>query len=165
MYRRIQYDRRYESFIRQMQWVWQIMVLGCKLLGVEFVGHNLFFDHWIQFASLGGFSKRDCLSLNIVWFSMVWTIRKRNCHIFQHKDENMQTSSKKIKLPIYGWLKSKYTTLIFNTMFGSFILTSPMLIIYLLEALLFRVYVITKLLLIDCISLWHVLAWKDFLLW
>jgi len=30
-------------------------------LGVKFVGHNLFFDHWMQFAALGGFSKRDYL--------------------------------------------------------------------------------------------------------
>jgi len=63
----------------------------------------------------------------------------------------MQTLSKKIKLHTYEWLKSNYTTLDFK--YYVWRRHPRQRLLSLLEALLFMFYVVTKLLLIDYISL------------
>jgi len=79
--------------------------------------HTVFFmnERYLQFGALGGFSKREALPLNIIWLSTVWIIcNEHNDHIFQHKEENLQTLCEKIKLLSYWWLKSKYVTFDFD---------------------------------------------------
>jgi hypothetical protein len=45
-------------------------------LGFSTVAQQYLLDHFIQFASLGGFSKHACLAFNIIWLSVMWVIWK-----------------------------------------------------------------------------------------
>jgi hypothetical protein len=53
-------------------------------LGYDFMANNFIEEHGLQFGALDGFSKRDCIMLNVAWTSTLWTIwKERDGHIFK----------------------------------------------------------------------------------
>jgi len=83
-------------------------------------------DHFIQFTSLGGFSKHARLTFNIIWLSItcvIWNEGKRR--IFQHKDEDIHSLGEKVKLNVFWWSKSTYDMFDLTTLIGGLILLLP----------------------------------------
>jgi hypothetical protein len=68
------------------------------------VTYGTLLDNLFRFGGLGGFSKHNRLTMNILWLFIVWVIRKeRNGGMFYHKEEQLQTlGEKKLSFRLFG---------------------------------------------------------------
>ena len=91
--------------------VWSLVL---QWLHISFVAPASVRDHLLQFGHLAEFPRHSHLFFRIIWFTYVWVIwKERNNRVFNQKALDSQTTSDKVKLLSFTWIKANLSSFIY----------------------------------------------------